>query len=116
MNLEETMNLEEIYRQLEEQKNKRQGIVEGKIIDIQVGTIRDFVRPESIEKFRNPDANCLQLTIETPDGYAITKLLTISVAPQSNLQRYYRRYGCYPKVGSKYPLKFDGRFWRPADL
>lgn len=113
---EKENELQIVYGKLEDQKKARETKVEGTISEIRIGKIRDFVKSENLDKFNNPDSDCVNLTIDTPDQYPVNKLMTISSHPNSNMQRYHHKYEVYPEVGGVYPLEFQGGFWRPAQL
>ena len=110
------IDFDKIFGKLEKQKEARTSNTEGKIVNIDMGTVRDFVPADKLEKFDNPDSEVLQVHIKTPDDYVIKTMLTLSSHPNSNLQRYFSKYGVYPKVGGKYPLEFKSGFWRQATI
>lgn len=111
------MSLDDLYGQLEDQKKARtKSAVMGKISAVQRGKIKDFVKKENWDKFEDVNKDVLDVTINTPDDYTVNRMLTVSSHPNSNLQRYYAKYGKYPAVGLSFPLEFKGSFWRPAQL
>ena len=108
--------LNEVYKRLEKQKKSRNKNTGGEIVKIEHGHIKDFVAEENLDKFNNPGAECLQVHIKTPDDYVIRALMTVSSHPNSNMQRYFNKFGKYPAVGAGYPLEFKAGFWRPASI
>jgi len=86
---------------------------EGLITDIKIGYVKDFVPEDSLRHWRGSvESQCMQLWIETPDKQVMKQVITFSSHPNSNLQRWFRRYGKYPEVNDKVKLRHDGNFWQ----
>jgi len=103
--------LDEEAKDIPERNMGDKGI--GKIIDIQIGIVKDFVEEEALEKWRgNINTQCMQLIIKNPDDAEIKQILTFSAHPQSNLQRWKRRYGKYPELDDEIQMRHDGNFWQ----
>ena len=112
--------IDELFAGVEEQKKARdvRGDVEGNISKIEVGKIGDWIPVDKLKKKEQADRDAIQVHIDTPDGYPIRKVLTVSAHPNSALQRYLVKYGVYPKVGGVFPLEYDRKsgFWEGAQL
>lgn len=101
-------------------KNLEPGILkEGIIIEIEDGKIKDFVKGDSLKKFRDPEHSCIQVTTETKykgEPFRDMKLFTYKegedsltqVQSNSNLGKYYSYYNKLPEVGDKVKLMTDG--------
>ena len=114
--MSEEVNFDKIFAKLERQKKARTTASEGVIRSMKKGKVRDFVKEENLDKFDKPDKEVINIMIETPDGYQINNMMSLSSHPNSNMQRYLAKYNVYPKVGGAYPLEFKSGFWRPATL
>ena len=88
----------------------------GIIQDIELDELQAFIKPENLKEGANPNAQSLQVTIETPDGNVIRKAMTFSKHPKSNLQKWFKKYKKYPEIGDKVNLEFDGNFWQVEEL
>jgi hypothetical protein len=61
----------------------------GKIIDVAEGKVRDFIKPEVLDKFGEPDKACIQITVDM-DGSVSRQIFTIPKVQgyaKSNLKR-----------------------------
>lgn len=118
MSEETKKKLSDIYAKLEEDrktiKEHSEGDSgEGIIKDIQIGIVRNFVAEENLPKWKGSiDAQCMQMEIETPDGFTIKQIMTFSAHPNSNMQRWRKRYNKYPELEDKVKLRHDGNFWQ----
>lgn len=98
----------------------KQGVIEAKIVKVEEGIVRDFVGEEYLDEFKDPDRGVIQVTIETPEGSTTTKILSMSISKNSEIQKYKAKYGKYPEVGGVYPIAFretaKGEYWKPEKL
>lgn len=110
--------LSDIYTDIEEQRKTIKDREEGdkgigKITDIQIGQVKDFVSEEALPKWKgNPNTQCMQITIETPDKTEMKQIITFSAHKNSNLQRWKRRNDKYPELNDEVKLRHDGNFWQ----
>ncbi|MBS7621136.1 hypothetical protein KEJ32_03355 [Candidatus Bathyarchaeota archaeon] len=95
---EEEKTLEKAFEELSRQiKIRKQREVKGKIVNVNLGNLREFI---PIEKMRNPKR-------------ADRKAMIRSSHPNSAVMRFFNLYGDWPKPGMEVKLKYsDDRFWR----
>jgi len=116
----ETTNkrLQEIYEKVDDEAkdipvHEMGETADGTITDIQIGIVEDFVPEEALEKWKgNTKTNCMEIIVKTPDETEIKKIMTFSPHPQSNLQKWKRRYGKNPEINDTVKLRHDGNFWQ----
>jgi len=110
--------LKDIYEKVDEEAKdipvREMGeTAEVQITDIQIGIVQDFVEPEALDKWKgNIKTKCMQIVVKTPDDTEIKQILTFSAHPNSNLQKWKRRYGKYPEINDLVKLRHDGNFWQ----
>jgi len=110
--------LQDIYAKIEEDKknivvHEEGDKGEGTIVDIKIGIVKDFLLEENYSKWKGSiETDCLEMTIETPDGNNIKNIMTFSGHPNSNMQRWKKRYDKYPELNDKVKLRHDGNFWQ----
>ena len=110
--------LADIYSEVEEQRKNIKEREEGdkgtgKITDIKIGIVKDFVTEEALTKWRgNVNTQCMQITIQTPDETEMKQIITFSAHQNSNLQKWRRRNEKYPEVNDEVKLRHDGNFWQ----
>jgi len=115
---ETSKKLSDIYTGIEEQRKTMKDREEGdkgtgKITDIKIGTVKDFVSEEALPKWKTgAETQCMQITISTPDNTEIKQVMTFSAHQNSNLQRWKRRYNKYPELDDEVKLRHDGNFWQ----
>jgi hypothetical protein len=94
-------------------------VTKAKITKITEGTFEEFVEDKYLDKFPNPTGACIQLEIQTEDGYKIEKLMSIpeddEVSPKSDLGSYMSKYGKAPEIDDSvkciYTKKGDKTFY-----
>jgi len=72
-----------------------------KITKITEGVFSDFVEEQYLSSFENPEAECIQLEIETLDNYRIQHLFALpknenEVSPKSALGKFIEKYESAP--------------------
>ena len=86
-------------------------IIDGIIIAIQDGTVKDFLKVDST-KFKNTDSPCINVVVESKldtRNFKIEQIFTYIKSAgdttlftsDSNLGKYYKSYGKLPEVGDK---------------
>ena len=110
--------IEELYARLDEKKKSRESAVEGDIVKIVRGKLGDWIPKEKLNKPEDANKDAIQLHIEIPDGYTIRQVMTVSIHPNSYMERYLFKYKVRPVVGGKYPVEYNKRsgFWEGAQL
>lgn len=86
--------------------------VDAEITEINSGKIGDFVDKDVLEKWRNADAESPAVEIVAKaEGFSRRKAMNMpadgQVHPQSNLAKWKKHYGDYPRVGQKIYLIAD---------
>ena len=81
------------------------------VVETGITTWRDIIPSEKLEKFDNPDQKVCQVICSTEDGKTITKNIAMpngmTIATNSNLGKYKKRYGNYPKPNDEVTVMAD---------
>lgn len=94
-------------------------VSKGIITELKEGTFETFVEPEYISSFDDPEHACIQVKIETQDGYFVNRLFALpdgdAVSPKSDIGRFMSKYGAAPQIGMEvsciYSKKGDKTFY-----
>lgn len=111
------MSLDEIFNELEkqlkmEEQAKKVGIAKAKIVDIQLGKVKDMYSEETLEhmkqSFKNFDEEreIIRIYFETEFGDKLFQDFTKSTHRRSNLRKFYMQYG-KPEPGKEVTIKYD---------
>lgn len=99
-------------------------LCQGIITQIQDGKAKDFINEKALDKFDNPEANCINLIMEVKYQdriMSVEQMLTYieidgktSFTKKSNLGKWFAKYGKLPEVGDKIVLMSNaGGYFRP---
>lgn len=111
------------YTKIEKQPTPEEGDrVGAKIVDIESGVLRDFVRPEYLPSWaedKNDAASvevagektAIRITAKTKSGITKRRIFhyppNMMVSPRSNLAKWRKVYGEYPHIGQEVELVAD---------
>lgn len=95
-------------------------VIQAEVIGIVEGTFEEFVEPQYLDNFKNPESACIELEIKTVDGYKIKRLIALpedeEVSPKSDFGKYISKYDSAPKIGDTvnciYTKKGDNTFYK----
>lgn len=108
--------LDSLYENLDTEIQSRKGIKVGIIKSMELSTLGETIGLENLRNPKNAGNKCLNMSIETPEGYEIKQTMTISSHSNSNMEKYRKTYGERPKVDGEIPLRYneDSGFWEVA--
>lgn len=90
-------------------------VLKGTITSVEEGIVKQFV--ENTEKWGNPEAKCVNLTISSESGKTFSRIFTLGVNeqgeifPNSNLGKFFLRYGTFPKIDTAVSLVVNAQGW-----
>lgn len=112
-------NAKEIMEAKNEGPLGKDELYNGVIIEIQDGTVQDFVAPAALEKFNNKDSKAINLIVEVMMGdqrKLINQFYTYidddgitKYTSNSNLGKYVSKYDKAPEVGDQVKVISDER-------